>query len=98
MKSINRLWIVLAAVFVFVQTASIIHDSEHSDHPHEHECVMCEVHVLQEDDFVVSRSSYIFVFADFIFLENPVSEPDINAIRWPYERASRGRGPPSDLV
>lgn len=98
MKSVNRLWIVLAAVFVFVQTASIIHDSEKSDHPHEHECVMCEVHVLQEDDFVVFRSSYVFVFADFIFFKNPVSEPEVITIRWPYERASRGRGPPSDLV
>ena len=98
MKSINRLWILIAAVFVFVQTGSIIYDSEHSDHPHEHECEMCEVYGLQEDDVLVSQFSYALAYEGFIYSEELISDSDVIENIWPHERESRGRGPPSNSI
>lgn len=85
----------LAAVFVTVQTLAVAHAAEHSDHPHEHDGVVCDIVQIAADiDPLIPPTS----MAAHRVIYNSAARPvifTVQRIAIYDNRAPPGRAPPA---
>ncbi len=95
LKSVFRLWLLLGALTVFVQTASLAHAVSNGGAPHEHNGVTCELGLLAVQDAVVEPPVAVPVRLFLQPIRRIVSVRRIVAWTWPPGRAPPPRSPPT---
>lgn len=85
---------ILTALFVFVQALALGHAAAHSDHPHEHYGVTCDLAAVSHVQTVLPDAPARPIVVQ---IETVVTQPQFTAPIWirPPGRAPPPRSPPS---
>ncbi len=97
MVSVLRFWVMLAAVFVFVQTAGIAHAAKYKDQSHSHDGVLCEIGTYSSQEIVIDPPVAVVYRIKSTRLQNTLITTENLSWLWPPERAPPARGPPESI-